>query len=689
MGSRFLFVDLNTEFLFRQPTVKATFQELEKLKRAENVQHPLDPTYDRMVSILKAEPERCISLALNTLSWILKSSRMLTPSELQVAVSVEPGLSSLDNNNVPSIETILDVCGGLVTIDKCCNTIRFSHFTVQEYLERNNLLPLDANCCTARTCLRYLSFDCFGSTCGTPELSLQRRRYYAFFEYATKNLRYHLKLCNESSTLDDLLMFCRRAGNSEAYIEAECLGQWQDNKYTYKIGQCQNPSFSHSSYAVEWKLIEYTSLHIASLLGHTAGVTRLIDGGANVSVERGGHTPLHLAAEKGEVDVARVLLIRGANPSAVSTVEQITPLHTAVYNGQEKVAKLLVEYGSNTTLTDFHGMTPLSWTVMRKKDRIVRLLIESGVDAGRKGELALHQAAQNNPRIMPFLLKNGANVNARDKDGNTPLHWAGKSLDSINAYRLLLEKGADVDATNNSGYTPLHCAVYCHDTRAIRFLLKNGANREARNSKGETPLDIAMNSSDRDQHGSKQHKIHLLSPPGVDGYVAGGGGESMDDSEDEDEEEEDEDEEDRVSEKEGMSEKEGVSEEEEEEEEGVSEEEEGISEEEEVEGVSEEEGMSKEEGVERDEIYEDEGEDVGEGGGMRGGISKEKSVSKEESVSEEGIEQDETYEDDGEGVGEEDGMSEEEAVGEEESVSEEDDVEEDEEYEDEEYEDEE
>ncbi len=109
------------------------------------------------------------------------------------------------------------------------------------------------------------------------------------------------------------------------------------------------------------------------------------------------------------------------------------------------------------------------------------------------------------------------NVHDRDRAGRTPLHYAAIDgpRDQVNAWqetdpvriaelhqssvehrlnnsRHLIDSGADVNAGDENGYTPLHFAVNADSVEVVRYLLDSGANLEAVNDKGETPLNIAV-----------------------------------------------------------------------------------------------------------------------------------------------------------------------------------------------------
>ena len=91
------------------------------------------------------------------------------------------------------------------------------------------------------------------------------------------------------------------------------------------------------------------------------------------------------------------------------------------------------------------------------------------------------------------LIETGADVNAREEQGWTPLHFAARSINGTEIVRALLDAGAEVDAENDKGNTPLYEATDSSwsDPGTISLLLERGADPYCANRTGESPIDIA------------------------------------------------------------------------------------------------------------------------------------------------------------------------------------------------------
>jgi uncharacterized protein len=101
--------------------------------------------------------------------------------------------------------------------------------------------------------------------------------------------------------------------------------------------------------------------------------------------------------------------------------------------------------------------------------------------------------------LVAQLIQRGANVNAQDSQGWSPLHLAAQSL-SVECAHLLLAAGANANARDSFGNTPLSRAVFAYrgDGALIELLRKAGADPTIKNTHGVSPADLARSIANYD-----------------------------------------------------------------------------------------------------------------------------------------------------------------------------------------------
>lgn len=112
----------------------------------------------------------------------------------------------------------------------------------------------------------------------------------------------------------------------------------------------------------------------------------------------------------------------------------------------------------------------------------------------------LHYAVSvNNIRAVKILLENGADVNAKDYVGTTPLHNAATFNDqNLEIVKILLEYGAELDVIDQYGSTPLFRAASSNNFDTVEILLENGADANGKGTNGNPPLSVAVSNNDID-----------------------------------------------------------------------------------------------------------------------------------------------------------------------------------------------
>jgi ankyrin repeat protein len=191
-----------------------------------------------------------------------------------------------------------------------------------------------------------------------------------------------------------------------------------------------------------------------------------------------GRTALEARKELADVGIAfeRSVFIERAKESDVVAVE------------------LFLEAGMNPTVADQEGRTAMVWAAIEDHVKILELFAAANVnmEGGAEdpnGRTLLHWAAgANSLNAAQFLIKAGADLNARDKQGDTPLLYAVKR-NHEGVVKLLLDAGADVNARDANGFTPVLWATLHGWTEGFELLRAHGADLNVRVKTGATVTD--------------------------------------------------------------------------------------------------------------------------------------------------------------------------------------------------------
>jgi len=240
------------------------------------------------------------------------------------------------------------------------------------------------------------------------------------------------------------------------------------------------------------------------------------------------------AVQKKDLPKINLLLSKGANVNARSSINGYFALQYAINWPDINLVKFLLEKGANVDIADDGGTTALIEAADEhgpEYTAIVKLLIDRGANVHAHADAAIFGAArQADPEVVRLLLAKGAPVNARLKEyDNDTVLMEATSGGSAETVAMLIAAGADVKATNDKGETALMKAVkvdhrYSPQQRLpmIELLLTKGADINAADKSGRTPLlhSVVQYMSEAGGVISHPEVVKLLLDRGADVHVS-------------------------------------------------------------------------------------------------------------------------------------------------------------------------
>jgi len=178
---------------------------------------------------------------------------------------------------------------------------------------------------------------------------------------------------------------------------------------------------------------------------------------------------IHTAANKGNVDLVRLLIKEGAYVDDVCRSSGRTPLHYAAMHNHRKVAELLLEKGANASARDKYGNAPHHLAEARRTSGLAKWL----------ADVAKEQ------------------FDSKPDKPEKQIFGAIRIGDAEAATRLVGEHPSVVNSTDKLGSTPLHLAVQRRNAQIIAILVQAGADKEATDTHGDTPLSLAHESRNK------------------------------------------------------------------------------------------------------------------------------------------------------------------------------------------------
>ncbi|KAL4814999.1 hypothetical protein BDW67DRAFT_81078 [Aspergillus spinulosporus] len=408
-----------------------------------------------------------MNATLLCLQWILYARRPLTREELYFAIlaGTEPDsefLAGWTAGHIPEdalYRFVLNCSKGLAeqSKSKTAPKMQFIHESVRDFLrdegladlKLGNIAPGHSHEALKLCCLNYVNIDLFDlpQSEDLPEIKAERARalkslsqHYPFLQYAVENVFYH---ANEAS----------KRGISQVPF----LTNFPTSRWILRNNLFENHKIRRYTPAAD-KLYILANNDLAALVADELSIGSL----PAVSAERYRH-PVGAAVMKQNEEITRMLLASDMPFKSLLKIPRIdgTPLlFSAIRLESFNIFAQLVNFGIDPNSKDrSRGRTALHFAILFKKLPVIELLIAAG-----------------------------AEPDARDGEGLTPLHYCVMepwTTESPTIAQTLLDAGADLESRDNWGRTPLKFAIDCRAIDSIRFLVDKGACLESRNSSEE------------------------------------------------------------------------------------------------------------------------------------------------------------------------------------------------------------
>lgn len=227
-----------------------------------------------------------------------------------------------------------------------------------------------------------------------------------------------------------------------------------------------------------WQTVPFEHVGWLSAASAHAEVLRmLLSAGVSKWDQSDKDSALAGAARSGNIEAARALIAYGANPKADLSKLKVPENGAGLATDDAGAGSVLI-YAAES------GNPEMVREILRYKPKL-----ETRDHEGRTAMFAAAEYGNDDKEgarveCVRLLAQAGASVNAKDKDGNTPLHETFLT----DVEEELIKLGADVNARNEDGETPIFTTV---DDDAIPLFLEHGADLNIRNKKGETVMEAA------------------------------------------------------------------------------------------------------------------------------------------------------------------------------------------------------
>ena len=500
-------------------------------KRALNSLPPtLDATYARILRRVKESNHDVQVLVQRSLRWIAHAREELSVAALCEAVSVKPGDTFLNREEIPAEEEILRYCSSLIRKSTSGSGLELAHFTVKEYLQKldevadnefsaYHIQHLPCNIELAEVCLTYLNLDDFTRVDITDkEARTRRMNDYALRRYAVEFWHRHAKEKMADERIFHLIQQLFLPSKSSNFMT------WAQDYdiLLYEHYENGEPNFISSFDAVNLRLATTGPLHYAAILKLPELCTWLLHEGCEVNQRSSCGTPLQCTILEPEALIAKefyewnvtdefedvmptliVLLDGGADPNCYydDGKVKLSLLGIVAEQHWRDACLQLLRHGA---VVDEYAKTQFrKWSKFAEGSFPEHILAES---IGRK-DLEQDDYASILERMLAFDELETMDQSELETPASKLQY--GASIDHLRLAakfgqpgiitKLLVNSSLDLNAAETgTGRTALHYAAESGHSNIVTLLLAHGADSNLVDGGGRTPISLATEATEPD-----------------------------------------------------------------------------------------------------------------------------------------------------------------------------------------------
>ncbi|KAI5841806.1 ankyrin repeat-containing domain protein [Morchella snyderi] len=462
-------------------------------KALQNLPATMDETYTRCLASIEKKSKSEIELAKKIFMWLTYAQRPMRLGELSQAVAMELDMETpedIEDSIVNDLELLVTVCGGLVTVDimhrmYTHSTVRFVHFTVQEFLvgqKSGSSAILKQNSQLAHEEIAQMSIKYLMIMYSAPSEDITP--WDNFDTYATNFWHYHIRVLNQLSE-DVWVLLYSFLCSGELFYRTIPQFQMLSDDTSRRISPSTIAAVLDLPLALSRLMQEnldksdptengLEAIHWAAEIGSFKGIEWLLERGVDVNgMSAYGSTALYCAVLKQNKDLVEFLISKGADVNAKGG-NMGSSLQAAAKKGDKELIQLLLEHGADINLRYGEKADALQRVAALGNEELVHLLLENGANinaqCGEHGSVLQAAFTSGNEQLVRYLLTKGAEATIQGKT------VAATALSgNIALIELLLEMGCDVNSKGGRQGSVLKSAIWSGNKKLVEFLIKKGA----------------------------------------------------------------------------------------------------------------------------------------------------------------------------------------------------------------------